>query len=81
MANPIRTKQQLNERLEEVKQIANGTHKKSYNNYGDSERAHYKQDMLLRDVLVGIANGAKNSQSLAGRALEVFNINFNRWYS
>ena len=70
MAKPIRTKEELNKRLEEIKQIAS-----------NDEKAHYKQDMLLRDVLVGIANGADNAQSLAGRALEVFNISFSRWYS
>ncbi|MEC3599012.1 hypothetical protein P4159_01430 [Bacillus thuringiensis] len=69
MANPIRTKQQLNERLELIKEIS-----------GDCEAAHVEQDKLLRDVLVGITSGADNPVYLAGRALEVFNIEFSRWY-
>ncbi|SDY43118.1 hypothetical protein [Bacillus sp. 166amftsu] len=70
MAKPIRTKQQLNERLELIKVISD-----------DCEAAHAEQDKLLRDVLVGIANGAENPVYLAGRALEVFNIEFSRWYA
>lgn len=74
MAKPIRTKQQLNARLDYIRSIANAE-------WCNSEKAHVEQDKLLRDVLVGITSGAENPVYLAGRALEVFNIEFSRWYS
>ncbi|MEK4267066.1 hypothetical protein [Bacillus sp. FSL W8-0940] len=75
MAKPIRTKKELNERLDKIKRIVEEKHWASAN-----IEAHVEQDKLLRDVLVGIANGADNPVYLAGRALEVFNIEFVRWY-
>ncbi|GAA5417971.1 hypothetical protein Pryu01_03049 [Paraliobacillus ryukyuensis] len=72
MASPIRTKEQLNKRLDKVRSLADE---------GDDEKAHVEQDKLLRDVLVGITSGANDPVYLSGKSLEVFNIEFSRWYS
>ena len=49
--------------------------------YGDNEAAHGTQDELFTDVLTAIKEGAEKPQALAGAALEVMDLDFDRWYA
>lgn len=69
------TKEQVNERLELINKIVKEEHPVIA-----SEKAHVEQDRLARDVLECIANGAEDPVGLAAKALEVFEIEFTRWY-
>jgi hypothetical protein len=69
------TKEQVNERLELINTIVKEEHPVIA-----SEKAHVEQDRLIRDVLEGIANGAEDPAGIAAKALEVFEIEFTRWY-
>jgi hypothetical protein len=69
------SKEQVNERLELISTIVKEEHPVIA-----SEKAHVEQDRLVRDVLEGIANGADDPAGIAAKALEVFEIEFTRWY-
>lgn len=69
------SKEQVNERLELINKVVKEEHPVIA-----SEKAHVEQDRLARDVLEGIANGAEDPVGLAAKALEVFEIEFTRWY-
>jgi hypothetical protein len=75
MAEQTITKEIVNERLELIKQIVAEEHPAV-----TSEKAHIEQDKLIREVLEGIAAGADDPVGLSNAALEVFNIEFTRWY-
>jgi hypothetical protein len=69
------TKEDVKERLEFISKIVKEEHPVIA-----SEKAHVAQDKLVKAVLEGIANGADDPVGLAAAALEVFNIEFTRWY-
>jgi predicted DNA-binding ArsR family transcriptional regulator len=66
---------QVHERLDEIKKLIEEQHP-----VVASEKAHVEQDKMLRDVLEAIAAGASNPVEMANAALEVFQIDFTRWY-
>lgn len=47
----------------------------------DDERAHIREDLLWRKVLLAIADGSDNARELAIEALKTTEIPFKRWYS
>jgi hypothetical protein len=71
----VLTIERVSERVERVKQIVQEEHPVIA-----SEKAHIEQDELLKDVLSAIATGAEDAKDLAEKALEVFTIDFTRWY-
>jgi predicted GTPase len=71
----VLTIENVSERVERVKQIVQEEHPVIA-----SEKAHIEQDELLKDVLSAIANGAEDAKGLAEKTLEVFTIDFTRWY-
>jgi predicted GTPase len=71
----VLTIENVSKRVERVKQIVQEEHPVIA-----SEKAHIEQDELLKDVLSAIANGAEDAKGLAEKTLEVFNIDFTRWY-
>jgi hypothetical protein len=71
----VLTIEKVSERVDRVKQIVQEEHPVIA-----SEKAHIEQDELLKDVLSAIANGAEDAKGLAEKALEVFTIDFTRWY-
>lgn len=72
----VLTVDHVNERLEAIRQVIKEEHP-----VVASEEAHEEQDKLLRDVLEAIANGAEDPVGLSKAVLEVFNVEFTRWYS
>jgi hypothetical protein len=61
----------INKRIEDIESIG----------YGDPEQSHVLEDRLFLEVLVEIANGAKNSQELAMAVIKTTAIDFPRWYA
>jgi hypothetical protein len=47
----------------------------------DNESAHFEEDLLRRDVLQAIADGAHDAPGLAAEALKSSSLNFGRWYA
>lgn len=47
----------------------------------DDEWAHGAADDLMSDTLQAIAEGATTPELLAAKALEVLDIDFQRWYA
>jgi hypothetical protein len=74
-ADSLLTKKQVKERVERIKELASELHP-----VVASERCHVEQDKLLKDVLVAIAAGAKDSDGLAKATLTVFDLEFTRMY-
>lgn len=70
------TKESVKERLELIQKIVKEEHPVIA-----SIKAHTEQDLLILDVLAGIANGAEDPVGLASEALEVFKLEFTRSYS
>jgi hypothetical protein len=74
-AEQVLTIGHVTDRVELIKQIVQEEHP-----VVASEKAHIEQDKLLKDVLEAIDNGTEDAAGLAGAALEVFRIEFTRWY-
>jgi hypothetical protein len=62
------TVEDVRARLEAIRAVAD-----------DDEQAHGLQDSLLLDVLLAIRNGADEPAALASAAVEVYDIDFERW--
>jgi hypothetical protein len=62
------TVEDVRARLEAIRSVAD-----------DDEQAHGLQDSLLLDVLLAIRDGAADPAGLAAAAVEVYDIDFERW--
>ncbi|MBT2735145.1 hypothetical protein J7E66_10395 [Bacillus sp. ISL-7] len=76
VVSPIITKENVKDRLELIHKIVKEEHPVIA-----SVKAHIEQDLLVRDVLEGIAKGAEDPVGLAEAALEVFKSEFTRSFS
>lgn len=64
----------VRDRVERIRKMTEG-------DFGDPEGGHIEEDQLMEDVLRQISKGCIDPVALARACLEVFELDFARWYA